>query len=230
MARMQPPEWPAFPPAEALRRALSGGAVVGDRGGAVERPGDRADARDVRHQRQLPAVARRPPGGRRRHHRRPRAGRRADAGRGARPGGARRHGLGRRGRRRQAYARATAGRWSTATRNCRSSPPAPRSWRSTSSRSSGCAAAPMGMTAHVVYTAWDAERPASLSPTVIARHHPRPHRLRRLADERRSRHGGAVGRLRRARRGRGRGGLRRRAALLGQDGRDDRGRRARFRR
>jgi beta-N-acetylhexosaminidase len=27
--------------------------------------------------------------------------------------------------------------------------------------------APMGMTAHVVYTAWDAKRPASLSPTVI---------------------------------------------------------------
>jgi beta-N-acetylhexosaminidase len=29
------------------------------------------------------------------------------------------------------------------------------------------AAAPMGMTAHVVYTAWDGERPGSLSPTVI---------------------------------------------------------------
>ena len=29
------------------------------------------------------------------------------------------------------------------------------------------ASAPMGMTAHVVYTAWDADRPASLSPTVI---------------------------------------------------------------
>lgn len=29
------------------------------------------------------------------------------------------------------------------------------------------ASAPMGMTAHVVYTAWDAERPGSLSPTVI---------------------------------------------------------------
>jgi beta-N-acetylhexosaminidase len=28
--------------------------------------------------------------------------------------------------------------------------------------------APMGMTAHVVYTTWDAERPASLSPWVIA--------------------------------------------------------------
>jgi beta-N-acetylhexosaminidase len=29
------------------------------------------------------------------------------------------------------------------------------------------AGAPMGMTAHVVYRAWDAERPATLSPTVI---------------------------------------------------------------
>jgi beta-N-acetylhexosaminidase len=29
------------------------------------------------------------------------------------------------------------------------------------------ATAPMGMTAHVVYTAWDPERPASMSPTVI---------------------------------------------------------------
>jgi beta-N-acetylhexosaminidase len=29
------------------------------------------------------------------------------------------------------------------------------------------ASAPIGMTAHVVYTAWDAERPASLSPVVI---------------------------------------------------------------
>jgi beta-N-acetylhexosaminidase len=28
-------------------------------------------------------------------------------------------------------------------------------------------AAPMGMTAHIVYTAWDADRPASLSPVVI---------------------------------------------------------------
>jgi beta-N-acetylhexosaminidase len=29
------------------------------------------------------------------------------------------------------------------------------------------ASAPMGMTAHVVYTAWDSDRPASLSPTII---------------------------------------------------------------
>jgi beta-N-acetylhexosaminidase len=32
---------------------------------------------------------------------------------------------------------------------------------------SSLARAPMGMTAHIVYTAWDAERPASLSPIVI---------------------------------------------------------------
>jgi len=29
------------------------------------------------------------------------------------------------------------------------------------------ATAPLGMTAHVVYTAWDPERPASMSPTVV---------------------------------------------------------------
>ena len=56
--------------------------------------------------------------------------------------------------------------------------------------------APMGMIAHLVYTAWDAEQPASLSPTVIQRHHPRPNRLRRLADQRRYRHGRASGRVR----------------------------------
>ena len=57
------------------------------------------------------------------------------------------------------------------------------------------------------------------------RHHPRPHRLRRLADERRYRHGSAGGRFRQPRRRRGRGRLRCRAPLLGQDGGDGRGRR-----
>ena len=28
--------------------------------------------------------------------------------------------------------------------------------------------APMAMTAHVLYSAWDADRPASVSPTIIA--------------------------------------------------------------
>ena len=82
--------------------------------------------------------------------------------------------------------------------------------------------APMGMTAHVVYTAWDAERPASLSPTVIR-------------DIIRGRIGfdgwlmsddlgmeALAGDFAEPSGGRGRGGLRRRAALLGQDGRDGR--------
>ena len=89
------------------------------------------------------------------------------------------------------------------------------------------ASAPMGMTAHVVYTAWDAERPASLSPTVI----------RDIIRERIGFDGflmsddigmeALAGRLRRAAPRRGRRGLRRRAALLGQIRRD--GRRGRSR-
>ena len=86
------------------------------------------------------------------------------------------------------------------------------------------ARAPMGMMAHVVYTAWDADRPASHVADRHRRHRPRPDRLRRLADERRYRHGSAAGRLRQPRRRRGRRRLRRCAALLGQDGRDGRGR------
>ena len=41
VARMKPPEWPAFPAARALRRSLPGRAVVGDRGGAGQCPGAR---------------------------------------------------------------------------------------------------------------------------------------------------------------------------------------------
>ena len=78
--------------------------------------------------------------------------------------------------------------------------------------------APMGMTAHVVYDAWDPQRPASLSPTVDRRDHPRPYRLRRLADERRHRDGSAGRRLRQPRVGRRGGRMRRGAPLLGQDG------------
>ena len=87
------------------------------------------------------------------------------------------------------------------------------------------ASAPMGMTAHVVYTAWDAERPASLSPIVIG-------------EIIRGRIGfdgllmsddlgmeALPGRFRQPRRRRGRGRLRRRAPLLGRDGGDGRGRR-----
>ncbi len=51
--------------------------------------------------------------------------------------------------------------------------------------------APMAMTAHVVYTALDPDRCATLSPVVIGGDDPRRHRLRRAVDVRRSRHEGA---------------------------------------
>ena len=42
-----------------------------------------------------------------------------------------------------------------------------RNWRSTSRPFRTLTHAPMGMTCHVVFEAWDRERPATLSPTVI---------------------------------------------------------------
>ena len=127
-----------FPDRRAVRPALRPRAVLGDRGGAVERARDRADASRVRDQRQRAAAARRSPGRRDRHHRRPRAGLGADAGRGARPRGARRDGLGRSGRDRQAHAgpRPGAGRQPQGIAGRPGEPP--RRSRPTSSRSSGC--------------------------------------------------------------------------------------------
>ena len=167
MARMRPPAWPAFPDRRTVRPALRARAVLGDRGGAVERPRDRADAARVRDQRQRAAAARRSPGGRDRHHRRPRSGLGADAGRGARPRGARRHGLGRRGRDRQAHAgpRPRAGRQPQGIAGGHRR--TPRTLETDLEPFERLSWAPMGMTAHVVYDAWDTERPASLSPTVI---------------------------------------------------------------
>ena len=94
-----------------------------------------------------------------------------------------------------------------------------RAGRSTSSRSSACAAAPMGMVAHVVYTAWDAGAPGEPVADRDPRYHPRAHRLRRPADDRRHRHGGACRDAGRARRGLRRRRLRRRAALQRRAGR-----------
>ena len=59
---------------------------------------------------------------------------------------------------------------------------------------------PAAMTAHVVFTAYDAHAPASTSTRVTQDVDPRRHRFRRPADERRSRHEGAVGQRDRARR------------------------------
>ena len=61
------------------------------------------------------------------------------------------------------------------------------------------AGAPMAMTAHLLYPAWDPDRPASLVAGDHRRGDPRRDRLRRPAHVRRYRHGGAVGRRWRAR-------------------------------
>ena len=44
---------------------------------------------------------------------------------------------------------------------------APRSWRPTCAPFRALRDAPMGMTAHLLFTAWDEERPASISPTIV---------------------------------------------------------------
>ena len=55
----------------------------------------------------------------------------------------------------------------TATRNCRSVTATADELEVDLEPFERLSPAPMGMTAHVVYEAWDAERPASLSPIVI---------------------------------------------------------------
>ena len=73
---------------------------------------------------------------------------------------------------------------------------------------------PWTMTAHIVYDAWDADLPATLSPAVIGDDHPLPHRVRGSPGDRRSGHAGAAGTPGRARRAGARGGLRPGAVLL----------------
>jgi beta-N-acetylhexosaminidase len=70
-------------------------------------------------------------------------------------------------RRRGSTCQATAVRWSTATRNCRWSPPSDEELAIDLEPFERLRWAPMGMVAHVVYTAWDPELPSSMSPTVI---------------------------------------------------------------
>ena len=82
--------------------------------------------------------------------------------------------------------------------------------------------APIGMTGHLLFTAWDSENPATQSPFVIEADDPGQDRLRRAAADRRSRHGGAFGHRARTRRALACGGLRYCAQLLGEDGRHDR--------
>ena len=85
------------------------------------------------------------------------------------------------------------------------------------------AGAPMAMTAHVVYSAWDAAECASLSATVIGEIIRGRIGFDGLLMSRRSWDAGAFRRVRRAGAGRARRRLRHRAALLGRHGGNDRG-------
>ena len=227
VARMRPPEWPAFPSGGALRAALRGRAVVGDRGGAVERSRAGADASVVRHQRRTPCHC-------------------STSGRKAQPTSSATARLDRS----RCRSRRSAAPCSTACASAgvvgivKHMPGHGRALVDshkelpvvTASAEElevdlepfeRLASAPMGMTAHVVYTAWDPDRPGEPVAGRHPRDHPRPDRLRRLADERRHRHGGASGRLRQPCCGRRRGRLRRRPSLLRQDGRNGCGRQRR---
>ena len=90
VARMKPPEWPAFPLRRGVRQLYQAAPSCAIEAVALERARAGADAQRGRRQRRLPAAARRPPAGRDGHRRRPRAGQRADAGRRARPRDSRR--------------------------------------------------------------------------------------------------------------------------------------------
>ena len=87
--------------------------------------------------------------------------------------------------------------------------------------------APLGMTGHLLFTAWDPDNPATLSPKVIGDVIRGAIGFDGLPADRRYRHGGAVGHRARTRGAGDRGGLRRGAQLLGHDGRHGRDRGAR---
>ena len=135
VARMRPPEWPAFPAGEAFARLYEKAPMSAIEAARANAAAIAVLLAEVGSERRLPAGPRRSPARRHRHRRRPGAGLRADAGRGARAGVARRAGLGRGRRGDQAYAGARPRSASTATRSCRWSAPRSRSWRWTSSPS-----------------------------------------------------------------------------------------------
>ena len=191
VARMQPPAWPAFPDGRALRRALPDRADERDRGGPRQCPGDRASccARSASTSIACPcstcgsrapttssATARSAPS----RCRSPRSAARCSTGCAPAAWSAS-----------SSICPAMAARWSTAITSCRSSMRSEEALEIDLEPFVTLRDAPMGMTAHVVYTAWDAERPASLSPIVIEAIIRGRIGFDGLLDVRRSRHAGA---------------------------------------
>ena len=151
-----------------LRRALRPRPRCGARGRAARRAADRRRPRRARHRRRLPAARRRAGERGRSGDRRPRLWH--DAGQG---------GGDRRGGRRGPDARAACCRCSstfpamaarppTAITSCRwSTPTAPRWSQAISRRSGRSPKLPLGMTAHVVFSAIDPVAPATTSGTMV---------------------------------------------------------------
>ena len=180
VARMRPPEWDRYPAGGLC--GCGKGADERDRGGAGQCRGDRARCSPRPGSRGLLAGARRSPAGAHDMV--------GDRALGSEPmqvaalgramlDGSRAAGWSEA----SSICRATAARGSTATRNCRWWMRRRRRWRWIWSRFVPCGNAPMGMVAHIVFTAWDSERPSSQSPFVIEGGDPRPDRLRRLPDD-----------------------------------------------
>ena len=167
VARMAPPEWPDFPTAEAFDRLYDVAPMS-----AIEAA--RANAQAIAAMLAevginvdcLPLLDVRDPAGHDIIGDRA-FGARADARRRARPRDARGTARAAASSAWSSISPAMAARWPTAMSSCPSSPPAPPSWRRDLAPFIALADAPMAMTAHVVYPAWDAGRCASLSPKVI---------------------------------------------------------------
>ena len=211
--RLGPPHWPSYPAGRPMRGSTSATAAR-PAGREARGAPDRRRSRRARHHRRLPAARRR-------------------AGRRRRPGD-RRSRLRRypRARCRRSRAAVAEGLMAAACCRCSSTSPAMAAPPPTATSALPVVDAdratleatdfaafrpladlPLGMTAHVVFTAIDPRAPATTSRTMIDEVIRGIHRIRRAADERRRFDGGAVGLARRAHRGVARGRLRRRASL-----------------
>ena len=168
MQRLGPPHWPAYPAGAVYGRLYARDPALGLRAARLGARLIAADLAAVGITVDCLPLGRRARRGRRPGDRRSRLWRYPGPGVGDRRGGRR----GPRERRRAAGASstcpATAAPPPTATSGCRSSMPTARPWkRRILPRSSRSPRLPLGMTAHVVFTAFDPGLPATTSAVII---------------------------------------------------------------
>jgi beta-N-acetylhexosaminidase len=166
VARMKPPEWEAFPAGRSVRPLWQVAPASAIEAARANCRGARARSGRSRRDGRLPAAARRAPAGRARRDRRPRARQRADAGRRARSRGARR--LARAGV--TGCVKHMPGHGRACADSHKELPTVEASEAELAidiEPFRTLADAPIGMTAHVRYTAWDADCPGTFSPIII---------------------------------------------------------------